>query len=892
VKKDHFSSASFRLKARLRNFRFWLWLIRVIGVIVPRRLRADWRQEWEAELRHRERLLAEWDRLDWRNKLDLLRRSVSAFWDALVLQPQRLEDEMFQDLRFGVRMLLKHPGFTAVAVLTLALGIGANTAIFSVVNAVVLRPLAFKEPDRIVHLWERELKRGGDRYPLAPPNFIDYRDQSHVFEQIGAYRPQNFNFTGVDEAERLDGARASAGVFAALGVTPLLGRAYRPEEEQPGQNRVVMISHGFWSRRFGSDPTIIGKSLTLNGESYTVVGVMPSGFQFPSNDEPVALWIPMTFSASEMPNRGFHSFGAVARLKAGVSRAQALAELETIAGRLRQQYPETNASFDVNLIPVHEQVVGEARPILLKLFGAVGLVLLIACANVASLLLSRSASRGREIAIRTALGASRGRILRQLITESLTLSILGGAVGLLLTAGSIRLLKQLGAGAIPRLQEVAIDVRVLGFSLLLALVASLLAGLAPALQVTKARVGESLKEGARSTADRGHNRIRRLLVISQLALSLVLVISAGLVIKSLLLLQAVNPGIRPNNVLTMRVALSSRRGLQAVYYYQELLRRIGRIPGVESVGAISHLPLSGAMAFVDFTIDGKPAAPGEDRSTHFRAISPDYFRTMGIPLLKGRDFTEQDNERATNVMIINETLARRHFPGEDPIGRRLSITFGDEPAMRQVVGVVGDVKHRGLTNESGSEVYVPYPQLPLAGMNIVARTEGDPSSIVGAVRSEAFAIDRNQPVANIRTMEQYLADSVARPRFNTVLLGLFAALALALAVVGIYGVMSYFVTQRTHEIGIRLALGARSRDVLRMVVRQGMSLIISGLAIGLTMAFATTRLLTNLLYGLGPTDPLTFVGISSLFALVALLACFIPARRAAKVDPIVALRHE
>src|SRR5262245_12423522 len=874
------------------RFRFWLWLITVVGVIVPRRLRADWRQEWEAELRYRERLLAEWDMLDWRNKLELLRRSQSAFWDALWLQPQRLEDEMFQDLRYGLRMLLKNPGFTMIAVFTLALGIGVNTAIFSIVNAVVLRPLAFKEPDRIVHLWERELKLGGDRYPLSPPNFIDYRDQSRVFEQIGAYRPQNFNFTGVAEPERLDGVRASAGVFAALGVNPLLGRVYRPEEEQPGLNRVVILSQRFWQSRFGSDRAIIGKSLTLNGEPYTVVGVMPAGFKFPSDSDPVALWVPMTFNASELTNRGFHAYGAVARLKEGVSRGQALAELESIAGRLRQQYPATNSSFDVNLIPVHDQVVGEAWLTLLKLFGAVGLVLLIACANVATLLLSRSASRRREIAIRTAVGASRGRILRQLITENFALSILGSLVGLLLAAGSIGLLKRIGAHAIPRLQEIAIDGWVLCFCFSLALLTSLLAGLAPALQVTKADVSESLKEGARSTVSRGHNRIRRLLVLSEIALSLVLMISAGLIIKSFLLLLAVHPGIQPENVLTMRVSLNSKRGLQIVNYYQELLQRIGRIPGVESVGAISHMPLSGAVAFVGFTIDGKPSAPGEEQSTHFRAISPAYLRTMGISLLKGRDFTKQDDERATSVMLINETLARRYFQGEDPIGRRMSITIGDEPVMREIVGVVGDVKHRGLTKESDSEVYVPYPQLPLIGMNIVVRTASDPLSIVAAVRNEAFAVDRTQPVANIRTMESYLADSIAQPRFTTILLGLFAALALALAVVGIYGVMSYFVTQRTHEIGIRLALGARPPDVLRMVIRQGMALTVSGLVIGLALAFAATRLLMNLLYGVGPTDPMTFVVISSLFALVALLACYVPARRAAKVDPVVALRRE
>ncbi len=874
------------------RFRFWLWLIVLIGVIVPRRLRADWRQEWEAELRYRERLLAEWDRLDWQNKRELLRRSASAFWDALWLQPQRWEDEMIQDLRYGMRMLLKNPGFTMIAVITLALGIGANTAIFSIVNAVLLRPLAFKEPDRIVHIWERELKRGADRYPLSPPNFIDYRDQSRVFAQIGAYSPQNINLTGVAEPERLDGVRASAGIFAALGANPLLGRAYRPEEEQPGQNRVVMLSQGFWQRRFGSDQTIIGKSLTLDGEPHTVVGVMPAGFQFPSDSEQAALWVPMTFSASELTNRGFHAYGAVARLKAGTSRARALAELEAIAGRLRQQYPATNGSYGVNLTPVHEQVVGKARPTLLKLFGAVGLVLLIACANVASLLLSRSAARRREIAVRTALGASRGRILRQLITENFALSLLGGAVGLLLAAWSIGLLKRIGTHAIPRLQEIAIDGWVLGFCFSLALLTSLLAGLAAGLQATKVDVNESLKEGARSTVGRGHNRIRRLLVVSEMALSLVLLISAGLISKSLLLLQAVNPGIRPDNVLTMRVSLNSKKGLQVVNYYQELLQRIGRIAGLESVGAISHLPLSGAVAFFGFTIDGKPSAPGEERSTHFRAISPDYLRTMGIPLLNGRDFTEQDDERATTVILINETLARRHFHGEDPIGRRLSITFGDTQAMREIVGVVADVKHRGLTNESGSEVYVPYPQLPLVRMNIVARTAGDPLDIVAAVRNEAFAVDRNQPVADIRTMESYLADSIAQPRFNTILLGLFAALALALAIVGIYGVMSYFITQRTHEIGIRLALGARSGDVLRIVVRQGMTLTMSGLLIGLTLAFAATRLLTNLLYGVGPTDPLTFIVISSLFALVALLACYLPGRRAAKVDPIEALRHE
>jgi putative ABC transport system permease protein len=877
---------------RTTRFRFWLWLIALVGVIVPRRLRSDWRQEWEAELRHREALLAEWNKLDWRSKLDLLRRSLSAFWDALLLQPRRLEDEMIQDLRFGMRMLLNQPGFTLIAVITLALGIGANTAIFSILNAVVLRPLPFKEPNRIVHLWERDLKHGSDRFPLSPPNFIDYRDQSRVFEQIGAYRPQNFNFTGMAEPERLDGVRASAGVFAALGVNPLLGRSYWPEEEQPGHNRVVVLSHELWQRRFGSDPAIVGQSLTLNGETHTVVGVMPAGFQFPSNDEPVALWVPMTFSASEMTGRGFHAFGAVARLKAGVSRAQALAELDTVAGRLRQEYPATNAGYGVNLVPVHEQAVGEVQPTLLKLFGAVGLVLLIACANVASLLLSRSASRRREIAIRTALGASHGRVLRQVLTESLLLCVLGSVVGVILAAWSIGLLKQIGAHAIPRMQEIAIDGWVLGFGFSLALLTSLLAGLAPALQVTKIDVHESLKEGVRTTAGRGQDRTRRLLVISEMALSLVLLIGACLLIKSLLLLQRVNSGIQPKNVLTMRISLASKKGPQVVNYYQELLRSIRGIPGVETAGAISHLPLSGAMAFVGFSIEGKPAAPGEDRSTHFRAISGDYFRTMGIPLVKGRDFTEQDDERATNIMIINETLLRRHFQGEDPIGRRLSVTFGDEPTMREIVGIVGDVKHSGLTKESGSEVYVPYPQLPLVGMNIVARTAGDPLSFVSAVRNEAFAVDRNQPVASIRTMEQYLAESISKPRFNTVLLSLFAALALALAVVGIYGVMSYFVSQRTHEMGIRLALGAMPRDVLRLVLRQGMTLTMSGLIIGLTLALAATRLLANLLYGVGTTDPWTFIVISLLLTLVGLFACYIPARRAARVDPMVALRHE
>jgi putative ABC transport system permease protein len=796
---------------------------------------------------------------------------------------------MFQDIRFGLRMLLKNPGITLIAIITLALGIGASTTIFSVVNAVVLRPLPFKEPDRIVYLWERDLKQGIDQYQLSPPNFIDYRDQSTVFEQIGAFRSQSFNFTGVAEPERINGLRASAGYFAALGVNPLLGRSFRPEDEEPGRNRVVMLGHGLWHRRFGADPAIIGQPITLNGEPYTVVGVMPAGFP-PSRYEPPALWVPMTFSASEKTNRGGHAYFAVARLKAGVTRAQALAELETIAARLREQYPGTNANSGVNLIPAHEQTMGEAQPVLLRLFGAVGLVLLIACANIANLLLSRSALRVKEIAIRAALGATRWRVMRQLLTESLLLSLLGCALGLLLAAWSIDLIKQIAVYVVPRIQEIAIDGRVLGFGVSLALLTSLLTGLAPALQATK--VGESLKEWAHPALARGHNRARRLLVISEMALSLVLLISAGLLIKNLLQLQATDSGFQPKDVLTMRISLASQRGRQAVSYYQELLQRIRRIPGVESAGAISHLPLSGAAAFVPFSIEGRPAAPGEDRATHLRAISPDYLRTMGIPLRTGRGFTEQDDERTTNVILINETMARRYFPSEDPIGRRLSFAYGDEPAMREIVGIVGDVKHRGLTEDSGAEVYVPYAQIPHASMSIVARTAGNPLSIVAAVRSEAFAIDSNQPVASIRTMEQYLADSVASQRFSTTLLGLFAALALALAVVGIYGVMSYLVTQRTHEIGIRLALGARPRDVLLMVVRQGMTLTATGLLIGLALALAATRLLANLLHGVSTTDPATFAGVSLVLLGAALLACYFPARRATKVDPMVALRAE
>jgi len=876
-------------------------LIALVGVIVPRRLRANWRQEWEAELRHREAMLAEWDRLDWGSKLDLLRRSTSAFWDALWLQPKRLEDEMIQDLRYGVRMLLKNPGFSLMAVITLALGIGANTTIFSVVNSVLLRPLQFRDPQSLVVAWATNRQKGFLENTVSPADFIEWRDQNRVFDKIAAFVATSYNLTGVDEPELLPSALVSANLFDLLGVAPALGRGFLLEEEKRG-DRVVILSHSLWQRRYGSDPGVVGKSLTLNGAGVTVIGVMPPDFEFPppgpgfSSNRP-DLWVPLPVDAL---NSRTNYLTGIARLKPQITLAQAQAEMTTIASRLGQRHPETNTGWDVALVPLHQQVVGKIRRALLVLLGAVGCVLLIACANVANLLLARASSRRREIAIRTALGAGRARLVRQLLTESLLLSLTGGALGLSLAYWSVRLLASLNLTDVPRLNHARVDVWVLGLTLVVSLVTGLLFGLAPAAQLSKANCNESLKEASRGMTGGFKRRYARsLMVVSEVALALMLLVGAGLLAKSFFNLMRVNLGFKPDNVLTLSVSLPRGRypdGQQQIAFFQQALQRITALPGVRAAGAALSIPLGRNTFGFNFSVAGQPEMLDTERpSATYYAVSPKYFDTMGIPLLKGRDFSEGDAQGAPGVVIVDEALAQRFFPAGDAIGKQLTIHFPQgfgEPTSQEIVGIVRNVKHSSLETESGPQIYEPYLQHPYSAMTFVVHSTTAPLGLASAIRSEIRALDKNLPIAGIKTMEELVGATNAPRQFNTLLLAVFSTVALSLAVVGLYGVLAYSVSERTQEMGVRLALGAQAGSVLKLVIGQGMKLVVIGVVIGLAGSFGLTRLMAKLLFGVGPTDPLTFISVAALLMLVALFACFIPARRATKVDPMVTLRHE
>ncbi|HZF38670.1 MAG TPA: ABC transporter permease [Blastocatellia bacterium] len=874
-----------------------LWLIAVIGVIVPRRLRADWRQEWEAELRYRERMLAEWDRLDWRNKLELLRRSASAFWDALVLQPQRLEDEMFQDLRFGVRMLRTHPGFTAVAVLTLALGIGANTAIFSVVNAVLLRPLPFAEPDRLVSIAETHPEI--PRVEVATPDFNDWREQARVFADMAAWSLKDLGklaLTEAGEPEQLQSTCVTPNLFPLLGVSPALGRNFLPEENQAGHDRVAIVSYGLWRRRFAADPNLVGRAIRLNGENHVVVGVMPQDAQLPFDTD---VWLPLSQLGTDLlTNRVRHPLEVVARLKAGVTVEQARAEMEAVAGRLKQAYPATNKTFGVTLDPLREQLTGDLKPALLALFGTVGLVLLITCANVANLLLGRATERQREVAVRAALGAGRGRLFRQFLTESLLLAWLGGAGGLLLAICSLPLLRAALPSAttdqLPALNAVSLDLRILGFTLLVTTLTGALFGLIPALQLSQLNLNQTLKEGGKASAGVARRRASRGLVVAEVALTVVALVGAGLLLRSFQRLTQVDPGFRADHLLSAQLTLASAKYQnyeQVKSFHQRLLSRIAALPGVEGVATINNFPLTASNDKTRFAVEGAPRpAPGQFPVAQERAVSSDYFRVMGIALKSGRVFTEDDLTNNRNVLIINETLARRYFPNEDAVGKKLVMgVMFPNPVEVPIIGVVADVKDLGLAAPVEPAIYGPgFSNRPL----LMIRTAGEPAGLAAAVRQAVSATDSEQPVHRIRTMEEALSASLTQRRLSALLTGFFAALALLLAAIGIYGVLAWTVSERTREIGIRLALGAQTGDVLNLVIGQGMKLTLLGLAAGLAASLPVSRAMKSLLFGVGAGDPTTFVVIALLLVCTALLACYIPARKATKVDPVVAIRSE
>ncbi|HVG32681.1 MAG TPA: ABC transporter permease [Pyrinomonadaceae bacterium] len=809
---------------------------------------------------------------------------------------------LWQDLRYGARMLLKKPGFTFVAVLTLALGIGANTAIFTVVNAVLLRSLPFDHAEQLVRIGGANLQRNKRLGTLSPQDFYDVRDRNTVFESIAAYDGWSPSLTGTGEPERLAAARVTTAFFNVLRVEPVMGRAFLPQEEQRGNHLVVLLSYGLWQRRFGANPSIIGQTITLNGASYNVIGVLPRDFEPPQFSgvgfEKPELWAPFAPDLSQWTRDGRSLDTAIARLKPGVSVERAQSELGVIAGQLQQQYPDTNAGESLSTASLHEQLVGKIRSALLVFLVAVGFVLLIACANVANLLLARAAARQKEMAIRAAMGASRLRIIRQLLTESVLLSIVGGGLGLLFAMWATDYLVTLGTDSLPFLGDVGLDGRVFGFTALLTILTGVAFGLAPAVQFSKPDLNESLKESGRSsTGGRGRQRLRSVLVVAEIAISLLLLIGAGLLVKSFVRLQNVSPGFDPHNALTLNIFLPGTKYTeddQARAFFDQAEARIRSLPGVESVGMTSNLPVSGGFDTVSFYVEGQPVSAREDVPDLERyTINEDYFRAMGIPLKSGRPFAAEDRAGSTPVAIVSETAARRFWPNESPLGKRINTDIDDpESPWRTVVGVVGDVRHYALDIEPTAQFYLPYRQGPQSYMALVVRTSNRPENQINAVREQIWAIDKDQPIFNVKTMEEFVARSVAQRRFTMLLLGLFAGVALLLAVIGLYGVMAYTVAQRTHEIGIRMALGAQTGDVLRMVLGQGMAMVMVGVVIGLAAAFALSRLISSFLYGVSATDPLTFVGVPLVLCAVAALASYIPARRATRVDPMVALRYE
>ena len=808
-----------------------------------------------------------------------------------------------QDIKYGIRMLLKSPGLSIVATIALALGIGANTAIFSVVNAVLLKPLPFPNSDALMRVYEKDQRRGLLRGAYSYPNFFDLREQNHVFEHVAAYHDGDFIMTGRGEPVRISGGVVTADLFSVLGTAPVLGRTFLPNEDKPTETgRVVVLSERLFASRFNSDASVLNKQITLDGKQYTVVGVMPHAFEFPIQNEPLDLWTTIADDAAgDSPvtaQRGAHFLRVIARLKPGVTESQAQAEADTIAARLEQQYPDENTHKGIHVESALKALVGDIRPALLILLGAVACVLLIACANVANLLLARAMTRHKEMAVRSALGASRLRVVRQLLTESVLLSLAGGVLGLILAVWWSDLLIALGKKDIPRAIQIGLDWRVLGFTLGVSVLTGLVFGLVPALHLSKTQLTESLKEGRGAGAGARKNRVRGVLVVAELAIAVVLLVGAGLLIQSLWRLQHVNPGLQPENILTFNLSLPDVRypSEKQVRFYRDLIVRMRSLPGVQSASAVMPLPLSGDRFSISFQIEGRPVAPKDEPSADLFIAETNYFRTMGIPIIKGRDFEDRDQHTSTPVIIITEQFARQYFPGENPVGKRIhpgiSTWDNEDSTMREIIGVAGDVRNRALNTEPKPAYYMPQSQLPFTQLIAVVKSTNDPRALTGSLTREVRAMDPELPVFSVKTMEEYISSSVAAPRFNTTLLSIFAAVALVLTIIGLYGVMSYSVAQRTNEIGIRMALGAQTRDVLGLIVKDGMKLVLLGLVLGISGALGLTRLLSTLLFGVTTRDPVTFVAIAALLSFVAILACYIPAWRATRVDPLEALRCE
>jgi putative ABC transport system permease protein len=811
---------------------------------------------------------------------------------------------LLQDLRYGMRMLIKKPGFTVVAILTLALGIGANTAIFSVVNAVLIKPLPYKESERLIWFWEQQPQLA--QAPLAPGDFADFQAQNQTFEQVAGIRDTLLTLTGDGPPEPLRGEIVSANYFAMLGVPPLMGRALQADDGQKGAPRVAVLSQPFWQRRFGGDRNVIGQSLRISGEDVTVVGVMPAGFNAPT--ERAEIWVNPHATVPDflfterneqwLQSHGSHFLKVIGRLKPGVTRQQAQADIDAIFDHIHQQYPFT-ANHLIHLVPLHERITGQMRSALLIVFGAVGLVLLIACANVANLLLARAMGRSREMAIRTALGASRWRTIRQLLTESLLIALMGGAVGVLLAVWGVDLLVSLSPTDTPRLNEISLDWRVLGFTLIASLLTGILFGFAPVLFTSRIDINQTLKEGARGVSTGGaRHRLRNGLVMAEIALALVVMVGAGLLVRSFVRLQSVDPGFNPDHLLTMRIGLMDPRYFKPgapLQFVKEIVPKLEALPGVEAVAFGNDLPIAGTDSSSNPTVEGRaPAQENEELLVGMHPVSADYFDGLGIRLIKGRDFNERDNENAPPVGIINETMARTLWPDQDPLGKHFTFDSPKSPNFRwtEVIGVVADVKHDGLNAESGMHAYLSNLQMTWPFHTIALRSHLDDAALLAAVQQTIQSIDPNQPVFDVKPMSAIMSESVAERRLTLALSSLFAVVALLLAGIGIYGVIAYSVTQRVHEIGLRLALGAQPANILGLVLKQGARLALAGVAVGVGGALAVTRLMQSLLFQVSATDPLTFIAIALLIIFVALLACYIPARRATKVDPMVALRYE